>query len=336
MDKAKHIHHYVPRRYLRGWSSKSDGVIVVRFGGRKIRSMSVDSVAFEEGGYSYKPLTPEMLRSILCCQPRSKLVTDSMMRGLFLPTIVIPVFSRMMDDPSNNDVIAMWKMILGANLIDEDGWRELDVLRQARELDQEQYGAAMRDHQKEGYEGMLCNIENNAWPILDSMIKGELGWLANDKLAFRMFYYIFTQRMRSPGFKKMVSQLYGTTNLCNDFSMGSLYRRYIIALDSAAILMSMRQVLAFRIIKVDKGVELITGDLPVVTIGTDESKDYYFPLSPNRAFIFGPQANFDHRNTEVLRGDIASARILNRAIVRDSVCQVYGTSERILNALERG
>ena len=62
-------------------------------------------------------------------------------------------------------------------------------------------------------------------------------------------------------------------------------------------------------------------------------KDYYFPLSPNRGFIFGPRANFDHRNAEVLRGDIASARIHNRAIVRDSAFQVYGTSEEILNTL---
>lgn len=334
MDKAKHIHHYVPRRYLRAWSRKGDGVIAVKFGNRAVRQMSVDGVAFEDGGYSYETLTPEMLRSILCCQPRSKLVTDSMMRGFFLPTVVVPVFSRMLDDPSNNNLIAMWRMILDSNLIDEDGWRELDVLRQVHELDREQYSAAMRDHQKEGYEGMLCNIENKAWPVLDSMIKGKLGWLLKDKLAFRMFFYIFSQRTRSPSFKKEALHFEGSMNLSADFVSGALYRRHIIALDSTAILMSIRHKLAFRILKAGAGVEFITGDLPVVTIGdADESKDYYFPLSPNRGFIFGPRANFDHRNAEVLRGDIASARILNRAIVRDSAFQVYGTSEEILNTL---
>lgn len=334
MDKAKHIHHYVPRRYLRAWSRKGDGVIAVRFGNRVVRLMSVDGVAFEECGYSYEPLTPEMLRSILCCQPRSKLVTDSMMRGFFLPTIVVPVFSQMMDDPSNNDVIAMWRMILDANLIDEDGWRELDVLRQVHKLDREQYCAAMRDHQKEGYEGMFCNIENKAWPILDSMIKGKLGWVLKDKLAFRMFYYIFSQRTRSPSFKKMALQHDVPMRPSEDFMAGALYRRHIIAMDSTAIMMSIRHKLTFRILKAEAGVELITGDLPVVTIGDgEESKDYYFPLSPNRGFIFGPRANFDHRNAEVLRGDIVSARILNRAILRDSAYQVYGTSEEILNIL---
>ncbi len=46
MDKAKHIHHYVPRRYLRSWSRKGDGVIAVKFGNRVVRKMSADGVAF--------------------------------------------------------------------------------------------------------------------------------------------------------------------------------------------------------------------------------------------------------------------------------------------------
>lgn len=246
---------------------------------------------------------------------------------------MIPVFSRMLDDPSNNDVIVMWRMIEESNLIDGAGLKRLGILRQAHDLNRNQYDAAMRVYQKEGYEGVLCNIENMAWPILDSMKKGKLGWVANDKLAFRMFYYICTQRTRSPSFKKMSAQLCGTTKLSHDFAMGSLYRRHIIALDSAAILMSKRQKLAFRILTAGEGAEFITGDLPVVTIGKEECMDYYFPLSPNRAFVFGPRANFDHRNADVLGGDVATATLLNCAILRDSTYQVYGTSEQILNTL---
>ena len=169
MDNARHIHHYVPRRYLRSWSRNGDGVIAVKFGRSAARLMSVDSVGFEDGGYSYKPLTPEMLRSILCCRPRSKVVTDSLMRGFFLPTIVLPIFYRTLEDPANNDVIAMWRMIQEANLIDEVGMVQLESLRQAYYCDREQFGIAMYRHQREGYEGVLCKIEENAWPILDSM-----------------------------------------------------------------------------------------------------------------------------------------------------------------------
>jgi len=329
MDGAKHIHHYVPRRYLRSWSIKGDGAIAVRFNRGMARLTSVDGIAFEDGGYSYEPLTPEMLRSILCCRPRSNIVTDSMMRGLFLPMIVVPVLYRTLEDPADNDVIAMWRMIQEARLIDDSGAVQLENLRRAYYVDRSQFGRAMRDIQKEGYETMLCNIESNAWPILDSMIKGKLGWIANDKLAFRMFYYICSQRTRSPSFKKMMHCAADFAN--KELTLGGLYRRHILALDSAAILMSKRQQFAFRILKAEGNTEFITGDLPVIKFRTDVSKDYYFPLSPTRAFLFGPRRNFDHRNAELLRCDAGSVLLLNRAIMRDSAMQIYGTSEQVLN-----
>lgn len=332
MDKAKHIHHYVPRRYLRAWSRNGDGVIAVKFGDRPARLVSVDGIAFEDGGYSYKPLTPEMLRSILCCRPRSNRVTDTVMRAFFLPTIVVPVFYRALEDPSNNDVITMWRMIQESNLVDERGQRDLESLRQAYFCDRDQFRSAMHDHQKEGYENILCKIENDAWPILDSMIKGELGWLKNEKLSFHMFYYICSQRTRSPSFMKMTSRMYKSTSVSSDFAAGALYRRHILALDSAAILLSLRHGWTFRVIKSDEESEFISGDLPVITVRADDnSRDYYFPLSPTRAFIFGPCKNFDKRNAELLKGEAASVQILNRAIKRDSTLQVYGSTESILN-----
>ena len=336
MQNAKHIHHYVPRRYLRSWSRNGDGVVAVKFGEQAARLMSVDSVGFEDGGYSYKQLNPEMLRSVLCCRPYSQLVTDSIMRRFFLPTVVAPVFYRLLKEPTNEDVTTMWRMIQEANLIDEVGFAELECLHQAYYRNRDQFDLAMQRHQKEGYEVMLCNIEHNAWPVLDSMIKGKLGWITNDKLAFRMFYYICSQRTRSPSFKLMTSQQYKSEGVNNDFATGGLYRRHILALDSTAILMSKRDEMAFRILVACEGAEFITGDLPVIKIRTDNSKDYYFPLAPKRALIFGPRKDFDKRNARLLQNDITSVVELNQAIRRDCAFQIYGTVERILDELSDG
>ena len=334
MDNAKHIHHYVPRRYLRSWSRNGDGVIAVKFGLRNAaRLVSVDSVGFEDNGYSYKQLNPEILRSVLCCRPRSKSVTDSMMRGFFLPTVVVPVFYQTLEDPANNDVITMWRMIQEAQLIDEAGRAKLELLRRVYYSNREQFGIAMQRHQKEGYEGILCNIEKKAWPILDSMLKGKLGWIRNKKLAFRMLYYICSQRTRSPSFKLLMSQSYKSIGVNTDFAAGGLYRRHILALDSAAILMAKLPEFTFRILCAPDGAEFITGDLPVVRIRTDNSKDYYFPLSPKRALIFGTRTSFDRRNASLLRNDASSVFELNQAIRRDSTFQIYGTCEHLLDEL---
>ena len=119
----------------------------------------------------------------------------------------------------------------------------------------------------------------------------------------------------------------------SDCAAGGLYRRHILALDSMAILMSKRDELSFRILDAHEGTEFITGDLPVIKIRADNRKDYYFPLSPKRALIFGSRANFDRRNADLLRNDAASVAVLNQAIRRDSAFQIYGASERLLDQL---
>ena len=84
MDNVKHKHHYVPRRYLRAWSKNGDDVIYVRIGSGCPMPMNINGVGFGQGYYSYEKLNFEILRSVLCCKPRSRLVTDNMMRELFL------------------------------------------------------------------------------------------------------------------------------------------------------------------------------------------------------------------------------------------------------------
>lgn len=335
MDNAKHNHHYVPRRYLRAWSKDGSGRIAVRYHSGAVALSNLEHIGREDGGYSYEPLNPGTLASLLCCPPRSRFVTDKMMREFFRATVVFPVFYRWLQDPSNNDVVEMKRMITEANLVTDEIESELEGLRKAFLLNRAETDRAMRDYATIGYENVLCNVENAAWPILDSLIKGKMGWVNNDKLAFRMFFYIFSQRTRSPGFMKMVRAEYEEKEFDGDMVAGGLYRRHILALDSAAILMGMRSRLSFRVLKANSGAEFITGDLPVVEVEPGQGKDYYFPLSPDRAFLLGPRANFDRRNAVILKGDGKAAELLNQAIVRDSACQVYAASVGALKKLDR-
>lgn len=326
MDNAKHNHHYVPRRYLRAWCRDGSGRIAVRYNGGAVALSNLEHVGCQDGGYSYEPLNPGILHSILCCPPRSRIVTDRMMREFFRVTVVIPVFYRSLQDPSNNEVIEMMRMITEANLLDEEVKKELEGLRRAFYLNRAETDKAMRDHVTTGYEDVFCNIENAAWPILDSLIKGKTGWVHNDKLAFRMFFYIFSQRVRTPGFIKKAMAGYSEMEFDKDMIAGGLYRRHILAVDSAAIMLSIRPRMTFRVLKATNGAEFITGDLPVVELNPEHSKDYYFPLSPERAFLFGPRMNFDRRNAVILKADPESAALLNQAIARDSANQIYGAS----------
>lgn len=88
-------------------------------------------------------------------------------------------------------------------------------------------------------------------------------------------------------------------------------------------------------LKANDGAEFITGDLPVVEVNPGHGKDYYFPLSPDRAFLLGPRANFDRRNAVILKGGGRAAELLNQVIVRDSASQVYATSVAVLQNLSR-
>ena len=329
MDNVKHKHHYVPRRYLRAWSKNGDDVIYVRIGSGCPMPMNINGVGFGQGYYSYEKLNFEILRSVLCCKPRSRLVTDNMMRELFFHTIVIQIFCQLLIDPLDKELVKMWRLVEDSNLIDSDRAIKLEHFCSRFKGDKIQLIEFCQRYTREGYENIISNIESKAWPILDSMKEGDLRWLKDDESAINMFYYIFTQRMRSPAFDKVSKDFYGF-RVSNDFIKGGSYRRHILALDSAGLMMELRDKFSFRILSLPSEEEFITGDLPVICINQQDEGDYYFPLSPKAAFLFGPCMDFEKRNEGLLKLSHGSAMYLNNEIATNAVRQVYASDIKFL------
>ena len=170
------------------------------------------------------------------------------------------------------------------------------------------------------------------WPILGKMLKGHLGFIKNEKLSFRFFFYIVMQRTRSPVFMEMAKSDNETLNLSGDMLKSARYRRYLHAFDSAIQLTMCRSNFTLRLLRNTSSLEFVTGDLPVVEIWRQEKgAGYFFPISPRMALALGPRKGFDSRFKWFDPCNRGVIDRLNQEICRQSLRQIYATTPTILN-----
>ena len=92
-----------------------------------------------------------------------------------------------------------------------------------------------------------------------------------------------------------------------------------------------RSSFAVRLLKNTSSLEYVTGDLPVVEVSRcEKAADYFFPISPQMALVFGYCKGFDKRLKwlDPSRRDVIDR--LNREICRQSVRQIYATTPNVL------
>ncbi len=328
-DNAKHRHHFVPRNYLRQWCVEKEDVLAVSINGNHPFLTSIEKVGYENQFYSYEQLTLEDIKSILKFHPR--MIPDSLMKAFFHHAIVFPVMCRLATDPSNNELIEIWRFLGESHLFMGDEVEEVNLLRDVYISDRVKFLDKKNRMEKEGYENSLAKTEELMWPILEKMLKGHLGFIKNEKLSFRFFFYIVMQRTRSPVFMEMAKSDYETLNLSEDMLKSARYRRYLYAFDRALQLTMCRSDFTLRLLKNTSSLEYVTGDLPVVEIWRQENAaGYFFPISPRMALVIGLRKGFEHR---IKLFDPAKREIidrLNKEVCRQSLRQIYATTSAIL------
>ena len=330
MDNAKYRHHFVPRKYLRQWCMGENDAIAVSIKGKSPFLISVDKVAYENAFYSYEKLTLDDIKSVLKFHPR--MVSDDLMRKFFYSTIILPVMYRLVMDPSNNELIEIWRFLGESNLLRGDEEDKINALYSEYLLDKETFIDKKNRVETVGYEDFLARMEGKMWPILAKLLKGHCGFIKNEKLAFRFFFYIVMQRTRSPAFMEMAKSDNKILGLSEHVLKSARYRRYVYPLDWAIILTRCRSNLVLRFVRNTSPLEYVTGDLPVVEISRGEhAADYFFPISPRMALAFGLRKGFNNRLKWLDPSQKCVIDRLNDEICRQSVRQIYATKTEILS-----
>ena len=329
-DNAKHRHHYVPRNYLRQWCVEKEDVLAVSINGNPPFFTSIEKVGYGNQFYSYEQLTLEDIKSVLKFHPR--VIPDDLMRTFFHHAIVFPIMCRLAMDPSNDELLEIWRFLGESNLFRGDEVEEVNLLRDVYLSDRVKFINKVNRMEKEGYENSLAKTEELMWPILGKMLKGHLGFIKNENLSFRFFFYIVMQRTRSPVFMEMAKSDNETLNLSGDMLKSARYRRYLHAFDSAIQLTMCRSNFTLRLLRNTSSLEFVTGDLPVVEIWRQEKgAGYFFPISPRMALALGPRKGFDSRFKWFDPCNRGVIDRLNQEICRQSLRQIYATTPTILN-----
>lgn len=327
---AKHRHHVVPRNYLRQWCIEKEDVLAVSINDTPPFLTSIDKVGYENQFYSYEQLTLEDIKSILKFRPR--VAPDDLMRAFFHHTIVFPIRCRFVMDPSNNELIEIWRFLGASNLLIGNEEGEINLLYKAYLSDESEFLRKKNQLEKEGYENYLAKAEGRMWPILEKILKGHLGFIKSEKLSFRFFFYMVLQRTRSPIFMEIAKFDNATLNLSEDMLNSARYRRYVYAFDKAIQLTMSRSDFTFRLLRNTSSLEYVTGDLPVVEIlQREKTADYFFPVSPMLALVWGPRKGFDSRFQWLDPSKREVIDRLNREICRQSLRQIYATTPDVLS-----
>ena len=157
VGNAKHRHHVVPRNYLRQWCVEKEDVLAVSINGNPPFLTRIDKVGYENRFYSYEQLTLEDIKSILKFRPR--IVPDDLMRAFFHHTIVFPIMCRFVMDPSNNELIEIWRFLGESNLFRGNEEDEINSLYNAYLSDGREVLRKKEQLEKEGYENSLAKME---------------------------------------------------------------------------------------------------------------------------------------------------------------------------------
>ena len=329
MDNAKHRHHFVPRKYLRQWCVGNDDMLAASIKGKLLFPVSIETVGFENQFYSYEQLTLNDIKSVLKFHPC--VAPDDFMRAFFHHTIVLPIMFRLAMDPSNNELLEMWRFLGESNLLRGDEQGKLNSLYCEYNTDRAKFLIEKNRIEIEGFENALARIEDSMWPILTRLLKGHCGFIKNEKLAYRFFLYIVMQRTRSPAFMEIAESDNRLLNMSEHILKSARYRRYIYPFDRAMQLARCRSSFAVRLFKNMSSLEYVTGDLPVVEVSRQEkAADYFFPISPRMALAFGLRKGFEKRFKwlDPSRREVVDR--LNREICRQSVRQIYATAPNVL------
>ena len=194
----------------------------------------------------------------------------------------------------------------------------------------EQIDVYLDDYASNVLEDYHASIEASFIPALESALKGDISFYADDKRCIPFLNYLCTQHMRTRGIKERVIAL-----------SPSLERIWNIAIHMSATniggtLYVERKRRKLIIVNNRTDVSFVTSDQPVINLkGTrpapPDRLSIFYPISPSAGLLLADVDEEPLFPTEGLTPN--QAAILNQMLFQASYKQVFGESEECLRAV---
>jgi hypothetical protein len=194
----------------------------------------------------------------------------------------------------------------------------------------EQIDASLDDYASNVLEDHHASIEVSFLPALDSALKGDISFYADDERCIPFLNYLCTQYMRTKGIKERV--------LASSPFLERLWNIIIhmSATNVGASLYSERKRRALIIVNNRTDVPFITGDQPAINLkGTrpdpPDRLSIFYPIAPHAALLMADVGDEPPFPAEGLTRN--EAKTLNQMLIQASYKQVFGRTEECLRAL---
>lgn len=288
--------HYVWQKYLKSWTDEMYLFALLKSQNKIIRTKT-DSVGQERYFYEYKPLNETEIQYI------NELISKCL-------------------DPD------IRRVHINTLKIFRTGDRLREILRRGA-LSSQDVSAIERkieDLDRTIGERMHSLLEGRILNIFEQLIRMDTSFY-NDKYdAFEFINFITHQFFRT----RRIRQISISSDaIPKEFNVNlgkvSLIQSHILATNVSSYIVDNRNKFSFRFICERSGIRFITGDQPIISLGSGlegEKLRFYYPLTPHTSLIFAETG--DNRTIVDLDQSGDCAAFYNMKIFTSAVNQVYG------------
>lgn len=335
--------HYIPRHYLSAWArrkGKRIDLIWVRIKGGEVFETRTKNIGQRKYLYAYPDLKPDEFAFVVNFLSRRTDLDGEVVRSIYQGGLFIPTYLRCLNGEKSNDLKTRIELLVKQNILE-------DIEKSALAF---AYNHIMRDlktspaiaeiirltkiAKANGFEHYMTEIENRFNPLLDKARMGDLSFMSILGAKAVFIHGIINQLLRTGKYDEHCKQ-------CDEGRIGtseSLLRfmRHQSAFDIASQMIQYGGDYELNLIENNTGLEFITGDQPVCTMGHGRSiceLDLYYPISPSKALCLTKKGRFRQLYNHLKAPMVHDVDQLNKLICHFSIDQLYAKSG---NTLEIG
>lgn len=321
VPKVTEHQHYVPKRYLRAWCTGKR--IAVKVKARPPRLMGVRDVAEGSWFYEFTELNLAELETLINFVDLKDGYSHAMATKLFACSIVPQIAGRLATNRHDAEARLMLMALRSKGMYDESSDLVLGVRYLASMIRPDVADRGFELLRKEGGERILAGMENAAWPYLDKLINGRVGFMAKPTEAIHWVEYLYLQLFRTPRLREAIKEFAHNIGMCEKVALKiSPYLVWIFAVQTVAKVMRTFAKFEFRLIRNVTSFNLITGDAPFVELADVADSNFLFPVSPKCAFYLGKREKGGFP-CELCNLTEDVVRDLNIRLLKSCVCQAY-------------
>ena len=319
--------HYVPVRYLNPWSTKHR--IAMRTNHTAPKMVGIRDVAVRRWFYEFAELNFVELKTILdVINANAPDLYERRAFTLFFAASIVPqIAGRLVANTNDQEALEMLGLLTTNGLYDENSERCFMIKDLATKKNPDVAIKGFEMIRRNGSEGILCGMENAAWPYIDKILAGDVKFLQNRSDVVHLIEYIFLQMFRTVKFGQTLSLVAKDSDMPLDFAKSMIpYLQMVLAVQMSHKVMKQLDKYELIILPNNTGINFITSDYPFIHMSDCLHYDFLFPISPKNMIYLGSQGSLKDKYTFLSTFDLGMVRGLNEKIAANSVEQVFATS----------